>query len=585
MINQENPIFRKEIRRFPFEPVKFPWKRPCPQKILIVADGYPGSFLNASFSNYYFGLSALVDTLLDQNEYFVNFKLTLAHRQVDNQKPSVPVGDTQYQRYGPNYENFRFNTSNTDVKTGKVFNIDYFDQVWLFGVRRDKDDTQRLDDQELRILSDWMENGGGLFATGDHDDLGASLCSRVPRASKMRMWTNILNSAGNIIKSPPSPSGLNRHDTLVKGHNSVYTFDDESDDIPMNISPKFYYSWQWHPYYRVKHPHPILCGKNGVIDILPDHPHEGEIIEESQVDISDTLYNGDPEFPKVGTLNFKPEVIAHAHVQADHTNVSDLNKYAANAKTFGAIGAYNGYATNVGRVVVDSTWHHWMDVNLIGRPINDLNEPPYNNTNPKTQGFLASVSGQIAYKRIQNYFINVGLWLAPKSDRLCMLQGLIWGYVLRYPAVERLNPNLSILELGTTAKDALGKIAGQCNLREWLFFVYPVEIQKTFGKFNNVDSEKSLSLPPEDLLEIYALGAITRNLLNLAYEIQDYSLDDEKSSIEVIAKMDELVINGLDDGLNMMVADIDKNMTASRRNLRRLVKTDIKESIKSRFSK
>ncbi len=553
-----------------------PWKRPCPQKILMVTDGYVGSFLNGSFSNYYFGLSAVVDTLLDQSEYFVNFQLTLAHRQIDTNKPAGPVTSPAYKRYGPNFENFRFTTNANDIKTNRRFDIYDYDQIWLFGVRGDVNDSDRLDDQELSLLTEWMDKGGGLFATGDHDDLGASLCARVPRASKMRMWTDIRNAAGTIIKSPPRPTGVDRHDTLLKGHDNVYTFDDESDDIPMNISPKYYYSWSWHPFRQHKSPHPILCGKEGVIDVLPDHPHEGEVIESNQVNISETLVNGAAEFPKYNGNNFRPEVIAHAHVQADHTNVNDTNKRAANAKTFGAIGAYDGYKTDVGRVVVDSTWHHWFDVNLIGRPITALNTAPASNANPKTQGFLASASGQQEYKRIQNYFINVGLWLAPKSDRKCMLKGLSWYYVFRYPAVERLRPSLSIIELGVTARDALGRVAGQCNLSRWIFDILPIEFDRIFEKINRKLPEECLSCPPRELLEIYVLGHITRNFLELSYELKDFMPEDDKATNIIEEKLDYLLSQGMEEGVHAMLKTMDKNLTSTRRDLRKLMKSDFR---------
>ena len=63
----------------------------------------------------------------------------------------------------------------------------------------------------------------------------------------------------------------------------------KSDDIPMRISPRWYHShlcvhdfkpahYLW-PYKWKKFPHPILCGKDGVINVLPDHPHEGEVVE------------------------------------------------------------------------------------------------------------------------------------------------------------------------------------------------------------------------------------------------------------------------------------------------------------------
>ena len=570
-MNENSKAFLSHTRlAYPTLDRFYPWRRPCPQKILMVTDGYSGSFLNGSFSNYYFGLSAVVDTLLDQTDYFVNFKLTLAHRQTDTNKPAGPTTSAAYQRYGPNFESFRFTTNASDIKTNKAFDINDYDQIWLFGVRTL--DQFSLTDAELSVLTDWMENGGGLFATGDHDQLGAGLCSRVPRASKMRMWTDILNGVGGVVKSPPRPTGVNRHDTLVKGHDSTYTFDDESDDIPMKISPKFYYRWSWHPFLQRKHPHPILCGKDGVIDVLPDHPHEGEVIESNQVKINEVLVNGKDEFPKYLGNNFRPEVIAHAHVQADHTNSNDSNKGAANAKTFGAIGAYDGYKTNVGRVVVDSTWHHWFDVNLIGRPVGNLNTAPFNSTNPKTEGFNATPAGQVQYKRIQNYFINTGLWLAPKSDRRCMLKGLSWYYVFRYPAVERLSPNLSILELGVTARDALGRVAGQCNLRSWIFEILPVEFNRLFERLNKKIPEDCLSCPPEDLLEIYVLGHLTRNFLELSYKLKDFTPEDKKAAAIIDEELDSLFEKGVQEGVQSMLRDFDKNITSSRRELRKLMK-------------
>ena len=30
------------------------------------------------------------------------------------------------------------------------------------------------------------------------------------------------------------------------------------------------------------------------------------------------------------------------------------------------ISAYNGHTVDVGRVLADSTWHHWFDINITG---------------------------------------------------------------------------------------------------------------------------------------------------------------------------------------------------------------------------
>jgi hypothetical protein len=298
-------------------------------------------------------------------------------------------------------------------------------------------------------------------------------------------------------------------------------------------------------------------------------------VEENQVKLGETLPNGNLEFPKIGGSHFKPEVIAHAHVQSDHTVASDTNKRAANAKTFGVIGTYNGYRTNIGRIVVDSTWHHWFDVNLTGRPIASLDTPPYSAANPKTEGFLATPQGINNYAKIQNYFLNVGLWLAPKSDRLCMLNGLTWGFVMQYPAVERLNSKLSILELGSSTRDALGKIAGQCNVRTWIFDLLPIEFSSAIEKMNLRDPETCLTCPPEDLIETYILGTITRNLLDLAYKVQDEKIGDEKIMKNVSEEVNASVSKGIEEGIRTMLNDYEKSINSTQELLNNMGKLKV----------
>lgn len=558
--NLKAVLTAEQLNALNFRPIEriYPWKRPCPQKILVVTDGYPGSFLNASFSKSYFGLSTFINTMLDQSDYYVRFNLTLAHRQTDDFKPAP--GDPNYARFAPNFENFRFTTTANDVKTNVAFNLDHYDQVWLFGTRSGNpttDPAHALTDNELILLTNWMEAGGGLFATGDHAEIGSSLCGRVPRASKMRLWEdNSVDAHGSLI-SPPSNTGPNRHDTLLKGYNAVYTFDDESDDIPMRISPKFYYSWSWHPFYKSKHPHPILCGKNGVIDILPDHPHEGHVIDEDDVNLSGTLINGAPEFRMYSGTPLKPEVIARAHVQNDHT-ASDF-KGLVNPKSFGAIGAYDGYLTDVGRVVVDSTWHHWFDVNLTGRDIGRLDSTPYSALNPKTEGFLASASGIAALARIQNYYVNIGLWLAPKSDRQCMLNGLFWHYVMEFVVIERFKVKTPILEFGVMAKDALGRRASQCQLREWIIDIVPIEIKKILLDFEDFEPHKRIILPNFEIMELYVLGGVVRKLLDHAYELEKVDPIDTKTRDKLNKLVGEIFVVGAAEGLEEMLADFKVN--------------------------
>jgi hypothetical protein len=438
--------------------------------------------------------------LRENPEYFVKFDITRAHRQTDDFKPDPETQPVEHERYGPHYENFRFDQPG--------FNIDEYDQVWLFGARVErfpearKDDPARLTDAELAILARWMDNGGGLFAAGDHANLGSTMCSRVPRARSMEKWS--------LGQEPPQPEGVGRHDSLEKGHDSFYSFDDESDDIPMSILLKFYPLSAWSPFTAQKAPHPLLCGSGGPIDILPDHPHEGEVIPEDAIDLTQTFsfadYSAD-EYPTVDGVQPTPEVIAWATVQADHTASIDRNKGPANFKIYGAVGAYDGHGAGVGRVSVDSTWHHWFDVNLTGRPVENLDSPPFDDTNPKTMGFLATPSGRQAYARIQEYYRNTAMWLASKSKQRCMFLRAVWGAILRYPAVERLSVDLPAWQLGQYVRDVLGRRANQCLLADWLIDLCPPTIFDMFDEPGD-SPDTRLTLPPWEAVEIYALGVL-----------------------------------------------------------------------------
>ena len=47
-----------------------------------------------------------------------------------------------------------------------------------------------MGDAEKAAIDGWMDQGGGVFATGDHDYLGATMCQRIARVGAMRKWTN-----------------------------------------------------------------------------------------------------------------------------------------------------------------------------------------------------------------------------------------------------------------------------------------------------------------------------------------------------------------------------------------------------------
>ncbi|WP_332817227.1 hypothetical protein [Sphingopyxis sp.] len=530
----------RDVNRLRFDAIDrgdvlLPWAlRPCRMKILMVVDGYDGGFVNITFGRLYFSLSALCDLLENSPDWWIKFDLTKAHRQND------PLG-------AADMNGFRF--------TQAGFNINDYDQIWFFGARQNINDSQRLNDQELEIIARWMdERQGGVFAVGDHYDLGASLCGRIPRVATMRKWS--------VAQNPPQNFGLNRHDTLVRGHDNFYTFNDESDDIPMRTRVRRYPLWSSAIFQRRWAPHPVLCGKDGVIDILPDHPHEGEVIEPSNTTATFGFgsYTGKAEYPEVNGHRETPDIVAWARVQGDHTEGrggqpgNDRNKGPATGKEFGAIGAYDGHQGNVGRVIVDSTWHHWMDVNLIGRPRSGDQVDPVPDDDPKAFGFEHTDVGRAHYARIKDYFLNVAKWLGAPAKQNCMFMRATWGFVIRYPLAELVSPRLPIWELGGFARDAIGRRASRCTLYSWILPHFPV-----WREFLPLDIRAIEKLPPElavpnwEAFETYVVGGITKQMLELSYGLAEKSETvDDKQVADAMAK-------GMAVGAKAFSADLERS--------------------------
>ncbi|MCI5220028.1 MAG: hypothetical protein D3914_12780, partial [Candidatus Electrothrix sp. LOE2] len=78
-----------------------------------------------------------------------------------------------------------------------------------------------LQPDELTAIKKFMEEGGGVFSTGDHEDLGARTAKDIPRVSSMRKWTR--------EQGAPSADGTDRLSTNLPGDDELYEFNDQSD--------------------------------------------------------------------------------------------------------------------------------------------------------------------------------------------------------------------------------------------------------------------------------------------------------------------------------------------------------------------
>ena len=254
----------------------------------MVADGkynHWASFGPGSPDDAYFGLSEVIRTLSVPSNYPVNFTVTKAHRDTDPGQFQLLSPEDQA-LFTPEFpENFKFNEHDLSA----------YDEIWLFGVGDSNGETEPVSLEELQSIHEFMEGGGGVFATGDHQELGSPLCGKVPRVSSMRKWFT-----KGVNKEFIAPDGLNatRIDTLRRSPSDllvneglpIFKFDDQSDDIPQQIFPTPYPIFDNNGTVRYFIVHPLLDHPDGFVDVLPDHMHEGEIVNPGDIDLGKQLH-------------------------------------------------------------------------------------------------------------------------------------------------------------------------------------------------------------------------------------------------------------------------------------------------------
>jgi hypothetical protein len=474
------------------------WTFKCRIKILVVTDSAAGGYDDVSG----FHVGQVLKIVTNDLWPHVVFEFTKAHRQTAASADIIGK--------------FRFD----DHKLAQ------YDQIWLFGIN--PTGIEALSEPELKALAQFMDNGGGVFATGDHEDLGNAMCAGVPRVRSMRRWWwPNAGPAGEPVA--PDVAGVRRHDTLVDDPATPSPVGDQSDDIPQVIRPRWYTAWSFSPIFgkHVRYPHPVLCGPKGAITHLPDHMHEGQCEVPSDLSKSFTFDGYETtEYPTLNGHQQSPEVIAWARSAPD-TNDSE----------FGVLAAYDGQRSGVGRVVVDATWHHWFNINLLGFIAA---------TDPTDPAFDPAVVPE--WEEIKAYYRNVAAWLAPVSKQRCLRNGG-WLIALKSNEVrmalrQSSDPVTSTTyywQLGVFARDALGRFASQCQRRVWIHDLF--ELLGVEALLPDPWGPKAIPMPdpPPPIegadLELVALGSAIHALGTKFVDEQDLQSVVEKGSddIEAIA--------------------------------------------------
>ncbi|TKC79905.1 hypothetical protein FAZ69_30325 [Trinickia terrae] len=422
-------------------------------RVLMVTDG---NFFNygpqtaSKYDSSCFSLVTLVDALNDPANV-PSIQVDTAHRRGAKFAGADP--DTSQNLTYPG--DFVF----TDIPDLSVYDV-----IWLIadegynGGQFAQWNSNITPDEQIAI-ADFMAGGGGVFAVGDHDGLGACMCGGLPRIRTMRKWfewdhvftdpaTNQVfmpnwsvggdgTSPGYLPPSNPNYPGMtDRFDTLqpdatLFGGQQVYFFWDQSDPIPQTLMDA-----GGNPLTTSPDPiHAVLRGAAGVaIADFPDHMHEGEATDFSTILANGTPFNPNdaggnpnllsftdknnhahayPEFPNPGGYQPTPEIIAygkdvgHATYDGPQPPGEMPNFKATNEKVHGTISVYDGYGAGVGRIVTGSTFHHYLDKNLIGDPHSDTMPGPPTNT---TQGLSPATLDPI-----RQFYVNVVTWLARRN--------------------------------------------------------------------------------------------------------------------------------------------------------------------------
>lgn len=462
---------------------QFPWWRsPAQVRILMYADG------SAQFQGGPFLGLEYVSTLLKSRAYFyVDFEIDTAHRDGIDPSASIP-GSIQL----------------TDLDI-----INKYDEIWFFGVTS----TPRLSTDEIALLDQFMAapKFGGILVTGDHANLGRGIAGQITRAGEMRQY--------------PAPDSIAPiwNTTVEDGPdtNSNFNFEDQSDDRPQTIRFKRYPIGRSRFGQRRYRPHPVLCGPDGPVNVFPDHQHEGEAI-------APVPTPGAPQWPTKLGYQEAPEVIAWGRIKDP-----DAAKFG---QEIGLVSAYDGHNVDVGRIVGDSTWHHWFDVNLTG-----IAAPP-----SPYAGFDDTLAGQEALKKIDAYFLNCGVWLAPPGKQ-AQMRNAGWWSILWSDRIFELSPDISLDLLGAEAISVLGKRAPRCTVSEWIlnFPIFKEKIPRwewpqLFEEFRLID------LP----FEQFVAGGILRQLMqevgpaNPQMQFPQKAPDDEL--------LERIALNGIEEGLSVL---------------------------------
>jgi hypothetical protein len=349
-------------------------------------------------------------------------------------------------------------------KLNDILSREHYDEIWFFGMhqcntnkfslleRRGGAESE-LNEEEIAALTEWMRigddgcGGGGILMTGDHSNenplyglaatngnhndpaagpeflgIGRALGCHVPRAGALRKW-----------EGSPTHRSDDSFSTISNGGFQMDRIPQQLELRPVDVKGDPDPDGQ---------PHPLFFYREGrYIQFFPDHAHEGAVVTPDVEALLDR---------EVWPCDASGRQIL-PHVVARGTDARRPND------PINIIATYNGDLAGVGRIVADSTFHHYMNLNLRGFPHPALTDSP---------------SDQIG-----QFYANLAVWLAPKYKRQAMAR-LMFSELARYTPLQEAQEAAE--STGAAARSLLA-MASSCELHELTEVDTPVEMADLYG--------------------------------------------------------------------------------------------------------
>lgn len=274
---------------------------------------------------------------IEDDWHIGRFSLLRAHLESLHNSSGAPL-------YHVTARNREVDANGNDAVLHRLDETD-FDQLWLFAV----DVGDGLTGDDCAGITKFRKQGGGIFSTRDHNDLGSSLCT-----------LGGIGAAHYFHSKNPDPDP---------------TRNSRDDQVTTNIDYPNYHSGSNGDYHEIQAVEHDLLRRpdDSLIEYFPAHPHEGG----------------------VGAPDNSASVIATA-----------LSKVSG--RPFNLVVAFENsedeHGNHCGRAIAESSFHHLVDYNWntdAGCP-SFLEEPP-------GDGFKRNPD---ALNDIKQYVANGASWLS-----------------------------------------------------------------------------------------------------------------------------------------------------------------------------